>query len=500
MTVPITPPHSQEAEQVVLGCMMSSISSLISNSVDHLEEKDFFIGIHKKIFRAIQNLTEEGRPLDTHLVAEELKKRDELNKVGGVPYLLSLVKNTMISNHFDEYLADLKKLSLHRELIDFGIDIQKIASKDTENPFLLLDHLKKKAQSLAKNFSPTASLYSHLLTPASEKEICEEIKNTSPGVRVGMKIGEVDLKIPGGAVSIVALPTGHGKTLVLINLILNYLANHPDKKAYFFSFEESRAAILSLFLNTYINSDLSKNNRESIKSCLRDGQSTYVSQDKKEAFDGKKAEFFSSLIESGRLNIFYCDYYAEELVDAIRFLKENTDVGLIGIDYMQLLKSISKKTTQRQEELKQICLMIKDCAVDTGLPVILAAQFNRSVVNEATISPVAIGEAGDIERVANLIIGGWNRNYEGFTDEGNKGKNGKKNPKESAIYLEILKGRETGIGHASVFELNGNTGKLSPRNQPACSIPSSISSPKPKSSSHKNQSTEGFDLAAHKRG
>ena len=171
----------------------------------------------------------------------------------------------------------------------------------------------------------------------------------------------------------------------------------------------------------------------------------------------------------------------------------------IGIDYMQLLKSVSKKTTQRQEELKQICLMIKDCAVDTGLPVILAAQFNRSVVNEATISPVAIGEAGDIERVANLIIGGWNRNYEGFTDDGNKGKDGKKIPKESAIYLEILKGRETGIGHASVFELNGNTGKLSPRQQLFNSIsPSSTPSKSKTSSYYKAQRAGEFDLSAHK--
>jgi replicative DNA helicase len=456
-------PHSKAAEQVVLGCMISIIGGLLNASVADLEEKDFFVSAHKKIFRIMKKLTDDGRPLDVHLITEELKKWNELENVGGVAYLLFLVNNTMISHHFDEYLSDLKKLSLRREVLDFSIDIQKIAAKDAENPFLLLEHLKKKAQHLAKNFSPAASLYSHLLTSTSEKEICEEIRNTSPGVRVGMKIGDIDLKIPGGAVSIVALPTGHGKTLVLINLILNYLENHTDKKAYFFSFEESRAAILSLFLNTYINSDLSKNNRETIKSYLHDGQPTYVSEDRKEGFKSKKNEFFSSLIASGRLNIFYCDYYAEELVDAIRFLKENTDIGLIGIDYMQLLKSVSKKTTQRQEELKQICLMIKDCAVDTGLPVILAAQFNRSVVNEATINPVAIGEAGDIERVANLIIGGWNRNYEGFTDEGNKGKDGKKTGKESAIYLEILKGREIGIGHSAVIDLNGNTGKLTGR-------------------------------------
>jgi len=128
---------------------------------------------------------------------------------------------------------------------------------------------------------------------------------------------------------------------------------------------------------------------------------------------------------------------------------------------MQLLSLLNKKNIQRQEELKQICLMLKDCAVDTGLPVLLAAQFNRTVVDEAGLSPTAIGEAGDIERAANMVIGLWNRNYDGFSSEGNKKKGGAKVPKEPAMYLEILKGRETGIGHSSVFDLNGNTGKLS---------------------------------------
>jgi replicative DNA helicase len=281
-----------------------------------------------------------------------------------------------------------------------------------------------------------------------------------------MTIGEVDLKLPGGAITIVAAPTGHGKTLILINFILNYLSIYPDKKVFFFSFEESRGAILSLFLNTYINDELSKNNRTSIKSYFFDGEPNYINGDKKNLFIQKKEQFFKSFIETGRLNIHYCDYAAEELVGAIHFLKKSSyedeamPVGLIAVDYTQLLQLANKKTAQRQEELKQICLMLKDCAVETGLPVLLAAQFNRRVLSEADLSPTEIGEAGDIERIANMIIGGWNRNYEGFSRDGNKDKNGRKINKESSIYLEIMKSREEGIGHSSVYDLNGSTGKL----------------------------------------
>jgi replicative DNA helicase len=181
----------------------------------------------------------------------------------------------------------------------------------------------------------------------------------------------------------------------------------------------------------------------------------------------KKEAFFKTLIETGRLNIFYCNYTVDELVDAIFFLKERESIGLVAIDYMQMLRMNQKKHNQRQEELKEICLTLKDLAVDTGLPILIGAQFNRTVINERSMSPVTIGEAGDIERAANMIIGMWNRNYEGLSEDGNKGKDGKKRSKESAIYLEILKGRETGIGHSAVFDLNGNTGKITCRNNPS---------------------------------
>lgn len=314
----------------------------------------------------------------------------------------------------------------------------------------------------------TSGAFQYLLQPSSEEQICEEIKNTSPGINVGFNIGDIELKIPGGAVSIIAAPTSHGKTTQLINFSLGAL-NFPgqeDKSVYFFSYEESRAAIVSLFLNTYIGEPLSQNNRESIKSFFRIGDMRYMSSEgrPREIFLSKKKAFFNDLISTGRLNIFYSEMTAQELVSAIRFLKNKSNVGLVCIDYMQLLKlGLSSFGGSRQEELKQVCLLLKDCAIETGLPILLAAQFSRQVTCEADLSPIYISEAGDIERVANMIIGFWNRNFEGFTSEGNRSKSKKLIPKESAIYMEVLKGRETGAGHSEVFNFDGNSGKLTQR-------------------------------------
>ena len=108
-----------------------------------------------------------------------------------------------------------------------------------------------------------------------------------------------------------------------------------------------------------------------------------------------------------------------------------------------------------------MCLALKDCSVETGLPIVLGAQFNRQVTCEADLSPIYISEAGDIERIASLILGFWNRNFLGFTKDGNKTKDGKIiKDKRPEIYLEVLKGRKIGNGHNSILSFHGNMGKI----------------------------------------
>ena len=449
---------SAEIEMTVLGCMMNSQDSFLA-ACEAIDMDDFADSNHRIIFKAIKEAHKSKGAIDTLIVGEVLKNNGGFQQIGGYGYLVTLSQFAGTSVHIEAYCDDLRQLTVKRTLLG----VHRSLTDDIEKsiaPYTILERLGTKVENIKENKPKADSVFRHLLDAASENDVVKEIRNTSPGVRVGFQLGEVDLKIPGGAITIVAGPTGHGKTMVLINFILNYLELHPEKQAFFFSYEESRAAILSLFLNTYINQDISKNNRDSIKSYFRDGNVQFTAQNNRALFLTKKEKFFKELIETKRLNIFYSDYSTEELVQAIKFLKKNTDIGLVGIDYMQLLSLLNRKTIQRQEELKQVCLMLKDCAVDTGLPILLAAQFNRTVSAEADLSPTAIGEAGDIERAANMVIGLWNRNYEGFNREGNKGKDGKSIPKSSSMYLEIMKGRETGIGHSSVFSLNGNTGKL----------------------------------------
>ena len=128
----------------------------------------------------------------------------------------------------------------------------------------------------------------------------------------------------------------------------------------------------------------------------------------------------------------------------------------------------------RQEELKAICVDLKDMAVETELPIILSAQFNREADSPLDLRASNIGEAGDIERIANFVLGIWNGNFKPKVD---KGKSDKKTRDEKDIkdlgfdentllkpgklYIEILKNRDGEIGKSGFLDFDGNTGKIS---------------------------------------
>ena len=313
------------------------------------------------------------------------------------------------------------------------------------------------------------SEFAYLLENNSEEKLIEELKSIAPGIQTGYKIGEVDLAFPGGAISIIAAPTSHGKTTALINFSLGALEKNPEKNAYFFTYEESAAPIQIAFINTWVSKKIhrisenappiSKNNKRSIESHFR-GTDEYITERALYEFQREKKAFFDELINTGRLKVFYTDMKAEKLVEAIKHIKENDpNVAMICIDYMQLLKT-EKPRSSRQEELKQICHMLLTCAIETGLPLVLTAQFNRSVVAEEDLSPINIGEAGDIERIASLIVGMFNRNFHKLNRSGNTDRDGNEVKKESTIYVEILKSRSTGNGHACVMEFDGNKGLI----------------------------------------
>jgi replicative DNA helicase len=177
-------------------------------------------------------------------------------------------------------------------------------------------------------------------------------------------------------------------------------------------------------------------------------------------FQEKEKAFFSKYIDTNKLCVAYLDYSVEKLCRAIRHLHTTRNPSSIYIDYIQLLTS-EKKGYARQEEMKAVCMALKNVAIETGLPIILGSQFNRSVINPLHIHANRVGEAGDIERIANVIIGIWNCEFEieaTATEQKEIDRQGINIPK--TIYAKVLKYRDGERGMSENLYFAGNTGKI----------------------------------------
>ncbi len=311
-----------------------------------------------------------------------------------------------------------------------------------------------------------ATEFSSLMISIKENELKERQTNKPESLNSGYTIGGEPLLLPSGAISIFTAPTSHGKTTFLINLALNVATASPDKETYFFSYEEDGDSILINTLNTYLDEEISSNNRRTLKTYFATGSTEYIKSQSKDYFTSKKDKFFRELIETRRLNIHYSSYNSDTLIEAIRYLHKHAKPGAIFIDYIQLLNlpEGKYKTYSRQEEIKEICIALKDVAVETGLPIILGAQFNREVVNQLRIHATNIGEAGDIERIANLIVGPLAKEGE-LNEINNKGAT-----TPDTLYTTILKNRGGRVGLEEILSFNGNTGKIKNRSSSGSSF------------------------------
>jgi replicative DNA helicase len=311
-----------------------------------------------------------------------------------------------------------------------------------------------------------ATEFSSLILPVKEEGLRERQAKKTPSISSGYTIGGEELLLPSGAISIFTAPTSHGKTTFLLNLTLRIAENYPKKETYLFSYEEDRDSILMKALNTYQGRDISVNNRKSIETYFTNtgrASTEFIKIEEREPFIKAKDRFFTELIDTRRVNIHYSNYNSDTLIEAIRYLHKHANPGAILIDYIQLLNlpQGKYKTYSRQEEVKEVCIALKDLAVETGLPIILGAQFNREVTNQIRLHPTKIGEAGDIERIANLIVGFWNNNFEGMGTDGelqeikSRGYNVK-----DTLYAKVLKNRDGRVGLEEIFSYNGNAGVI----------------------------------------
>ena len=302
-----------------------------------------------------------------------------------------------------------------------------------------------------------AGKFAGLQDVRTEEALRESILNAPPTLETSFKLAvdgrQTSLKLPAGGISIFAARPGHGKSRALVNLALDVCNLHPGE-VHYFTYEESAEKVTLKALNAALTMDLSgplcDTNEEALEGYFKGGGLNMgVDAGKFEA--GKEA--FFGLINKQRLNVHFSEMSAESLVEAIRYLHRRRKVSAVFVDYIQLLnlEKVGRGINNRQEEVKAICNLLKDAARETGLPLILAAQFGRTVSREEEVSMAALREAGDIEQTAAFILGMWNRYQDG------------ENP-AAEIVGKVLKNRGGAPNGRALWAYDGNKYKVHPEN------------------------------------
>ena len=322
--------------------------------------------------------------------------------------------------------------------------------------------------------------FEKLTSITTKADIVAELQTLPEAISTGLYLGEQcpenEILLPAGALSVLAAPTSHGKTTMLVALAVHTTKTDPSKEYYLFSYEEAETSIIIKALSSYADIELSNSNRKTIQHHLTTDSWQYAhtkNKDELQEYQRKEDEFFT-MLEQGRLKIHYTNMVCETLCSTIRKLAKNGKLGGVFIDYVQYLELADSRRYERHEEISKICRMLKDVAVDTNTPIILAAQFNRQVTDPTKLALQNIGEGGDIERKAAFCLGFWNNDMPILnTDKINErdlqqltggavfdAEHPSKNKSITAIVLKNRSGIGAKAGTTGLLSFNGNIGTV----------------------------------------
>ena len=383
--------------------------------------------------------------------------------------------------NFYEHVRILRDLAMRRKAQAMA---QMLANDCTDSTADINEAISSIEQLKVDADAMAFSCFSPFFKGANKERIRELLVARGQNLSTGYHFGKEELMIPPKALTFIVAATGHCKTTFLINLALRVCQAYPEKKVLLISYEEALESIYVNMLNTYAKVPLGENNRNiitnhtiangNLTNLLKVSRSEYDDYrhflENKQAmveFTEKENEFYK-LVDEGRLNIQYVDFSVDTLGSYIVEMRRKGFCDIAFIDYVQLLNApIRSKYRSREDELKEICISLKDLAVDEkyGLPIIFGAQFNRQVKSAKDLLPTNIGEAGDIERIANTIVALWN--CQKTEDQGSPEKNkeiadyqGTKEYNSSAIFAKILKRRGFASGFTATFPFEGNIGRI----------------------------------------
>jgi len=408
---PKIPPHSKEAEMMVLGCMLTSINSL-NTAAEHLLDVDFYFSEHKIIFQCLYEAYKSDKPADIHLVAEELKRQDSLQAVGGIVYLTTLAQYAGTASYIDEYTEIVKNKALLRRMITAAQQVEKTGFEEPQDVGASLDE----AQQLFFQIGQAKNSNAGILV----SDILSGKQADQPFLKALEAQQERFLRLGPGETSITGIPTEFVDLDRIINGLNNshliILASRPGMGKTAFALNIAQQVSIKNKIPIGIFS--LEMTAEQLVHRVVCSESEVESE--KIRSGALSAEEFHQVVETvntmQQQTIVIDDQPGLKITDVrarARRMKESHNIGLLIIDYLQLVSGSARNFENRQNEISEISRMLKVLARELDIPVLCLSQLSRRVEERTGHRPIMsdLRESGSIEQDADVILFLLRREY-----------------------------------------------------------------------------------------
>ena len=399
-----TPPHSREAEESVIGAVLLS-EDAVNEVMDRIHPEDFYVPAHQAIFESMRTLFDANQAIDAVTVSEELRRRGELDKVGGVAYLTRLVDIVPSTSNVAHYAGIVEEHAKRRELIRAGAAVTEVAFDIDEEIASVLDRAEQSVLAVAERRTSQSLLEVGPMfnTVLEQIEMMEERGSELTGLSTGFV--DLDKKLAGlqpANLIVIAGRPSMGKSSIALNIATN--AAMADEPVAIFSLEMSKEEIVQRILSSVGKVDSMK---------LRSGQLGPLWQRVVDAA-GKMYQAPIYIDDSPVVTV--TDIRAKS-----RRLKRKKGLSLIVVDYLQLMEAHGVEN--RQQEIASISRNLKNLARELEVPIIAASQLNRSLESREDKRPRLsdLRESGSIEQDADVVMFIYRHEYYHPEDQEKRG-------------------------------------------------------------------------------
>jgi len=386
------PPHDIEAEQAILGCMLTDKDAVIS-AIEVLREDAFYREDNKAIYSAILNLYSKNEPIDIITVKAELVEMGSFERVGGLEYLAGLPEKVPTTANAYKYIKIAEEKAMLRNLIHSANELISLGYSETEEVDNIMDMAEKKIFDLAqkKNTKGYTPIKDVLVESFAELEKLYNQKGHISGISTGFQ--DLDYKTAGlhnSDLIILAARPAMGKTSFALNIASN-IATKENKAVAVFSLEMSKAQLATRMLSSEAMVDSNK---------IRTGQIEDDDWMKLASTLGRLSEAPIYIDDTPGISIM-------EIRAKCRKLKLEKDIGLVLVDYLQLVQGSGKRNSSREQEISEISRSLKILAKELDIPVIALSQLSRAAEQRKEDHRPMLSdlrESGAIEQDADIVM------------------------------------------------------------------------------------------------